>query len=92
MSNLLEKSSRFQEDYTRYQSIIAEMPEGDFKQDVSTLLKRLVGEIKKLDSMHMEMVYTRQLPSMGTDMKQEITTIRRQLETKIKDWSQAQKN
>ena len=92
MSNLLEKSSRFQEDYTRYQSIIAEIPEGDFKQDVSHLLKKLVGEIKKLDSMHMEMVYTRQLPSMGTDMKQEITTIRRQLETKIKDWSQAQKN
>ena len=92
MSNLLEKSSRFQEDYTRYQSIIAEMPEGDFKQDVSHLLKKLVSEIKKLDSMHMEMVYTRQLPSMGTDMKQEITTIRRQLETKIKDWSQAQKN
>jgi hypothetical protein len=92
MSNLLEKSSRFQEDYTRYQSAIAAMPEGDFKQDVSQLLKKLVGEIKKLDSMHMEMVYTRQLPSMGTDMKQEITTIRRQLETKIKDWSQAQKN
>jgi hypothetical protein len=58
---------------------MAEMPEGDFKQDVSQLLKKLVGEIKKLDGMHMEMVYTRQLPSMGTDMKQEITTIRRQL-------------
>ena len=91
MSNLLEKSSRFQEDYTRYQSAIAEMPEGDFKQDVSQLLKKLVGEIKKLDSMHMEMVYTRQLPSMGTDMKQEITTIRRQLETKIKDWNESKK-
>jgi hypothetical protein len=91
MSNLLEKSSRFQEDYTRYQSAIAEMPEGDFKQDVSTLLKRLVGEIKKLDSMHMEMVYTRQLPSMGTDMKQGITAIRRQLENKIKDYQQSKK-
>jgi hypothetical protein len=91
MSNLLEKSSRFQEDYTRYQSIIAEMPEGDFKQDVSTLLKRLVGEIKKLDSMHMEMVYTRQLPSMGGDMKQGITAIRRQLENKIKDYQQSKK-
>jgi hypothetical protein len=91
MSNLLEKSSRFQEDYTRYQSAIAEMPEGDFKQDVSQLLKKLVGEIKKLDSMHMEMVYTRQLPSMGTDMKQEITIIRRQLETKIKDWNESKK-
>jgi hypothetical protein len=65
------------------------MPEGAFKQDVNQLLKKLVGEIKKLDSMHMEMVYTRQLPSMGTDMKQEITTIRRQLETKIKDYQQS---
>ena len=91
MSNLLEKSSRFQEDYTRYQSAIAAMPEGDFKQDVNQLLKKLVGEIKKLDSMHMEMVYTRQLPSMGTDMKQEITIIRRQLETKIKDWNDSKK-
>jgi hypothetical protein len=91
MSNLLEKSSRFQEDYTRYQSIIAEMPDGDFKQDINQLLKKLVGEIKKLDSMHMEMVYTRQLPSMGGDMKQEITTIRRQLETKIKDYQQSKK-
>ena len=91
MSNLLEKSSRFQEDYTRYQSAIAEMPEGDFKQDVSQLLKRLVGEIKKLDSMHMEMVYTRQLPSMGGDMKQGITAIRRQLENKIKDYQQSKK-
>jgi hypothetical protein len=91
MSNLLEKSSRFQEDYTRYQSAIAAMPEGDFKQDVSQLLKKLVGEIKKLDSMHMEMVYTRQLPSMGGDMKQGITAIRRQLENKIKDYQQSKK-
>jgi RNase P/RNase MRP subunit POP5 len=91
MSNLLEKSSRFQEDYARYQSIIEEMPEGDFKQDVSQLLKKLVGEIKKLDSMHMEMVYTRQLPSMGGDMKQGITAIRRQLENKIKDYQQSKK-
>ena len=91
MSNLLEKSSRFQEDYTRYQSIIAEIPEGDFKQDVSQLLKKLVGGIKKLDSMHMEMVYTRQLPSMGSDMKQEIAAIRRQLENKIKDYQQSKK-
>ena len=92
MSNLLEKSSRFQEDYARYQSAIAEMPEGDFKQDVSHLLKKLVGEIKKLDSMHMEMVYSRQLPTMGSEMKQDITAIRKKLETRIKDWSQVQKN
>jgi hypothetical protein len=91
MSNLLQKSSRFREDCDRYQSAIDEMPDGDFKQEVNQLLKKLVGEIKKLDSLHMEMIYTRQLPSMGGDMKQEITTTRRQLETKIKDWNESKK-
>ena len=91
MSNLLQKSSRFQEDCDRYQLAIDEMPDGDFKQDIKQLLNKLVGEIKKLDSMHMEMIYTRQLPSMGGDMKQEITTTRRQLETKIKDWNESKK-
>jgi hypothetical protein len=89
MSNLLQKSSRFQEDCARYQSTIDQMPDGTVKQEVTQLLNKLITEIKKLDNMHMEMVYTRQLPSMGSDMKQEITSIRRQLETKIKDWNQS---
>jgi hypothetical protein len=65
------------------------MPDGNVKQEVNQLLNKLITEIKKLDNMHMEMVYTKQLPSMGSDMKQEITSIRRQLETKIKDWNQS---
>jgi hypothetical protein len=40
----------------------------------------------------MEMVYSRQLPTMGGEMKQDITAIRKKLETRLKDWSQAQKN
>jgi hypothetical protein len=42
--------------------------------------------------MHMEMIYSRQLPTMGSEMKQDITAIRKKLETRIRDWSQAQKN
>ena len=91
MQTSLQKYSRFQEDHTRYQSAINEMPEGDFKKEVGQLLTRLINEIKKLDGMHMEMVYTRQLPTMGGDMKQEITTLRRQLENKLKDWNRAKK-
>jgi hypothetical protein len=37
------------------------------------------------------MVYNRQLPTMGSEMKQDITAIRKKLETRIKDWAQAQK-
>jgi hypothetical protein len=92
MSNLLQKSSRFQEDYERYSTAIDSMPDGAVKQESQQLLNKLVAEIKKLDSMHMEMIYSRQLPTMGNDMKQDITEVRKKLETRLRDWSQAQKN
>lgn len=92
MSNLLQKSSRFQEDYERYFAVIDTMPDGAVKQESQQLLNKLVTEIKKLDSMHMEMIYNRQLPTMGGEMKQDITAIRKKLETRIRDWSQAQQN
>jgi hypothetical protein len=86
MSNLLEKSVRFQEDYNRYQSVISKMPDGNLKQEVNQLLNNLVSEIKKLDHRHMEMINSKQMASVGTEIKQDITTIRKQLELKIKDW------
>ena len=92
MSNLLQRSSRFQEDCEKYRTAIDSMPDGAAKQESQQLLNKLIAEIKKLDSMHMEMVYSRQLPTMGSEMKQDITAIRKKLETRIKDWSQAQKN
>jgi hypothetical protein len=66
------------------------MPVGVVKQESQQLLNKLIAEITKLDSMHMEMIYSRQLPTMGGDMKQDITAIRIKLETILKDWSQAQ--
>ena len=92
MSELLQRSSRFQEDCAKYRTAIGTMPDGPAKQESQQLLNKLIGEIKKLDSMHMEMIYSRQLPTMGGDMKQDITNIRKQLETRIRDWTQAQKN
>jgi hypothetical protein len=68
------------------------MPDGAVKQESQQLLNKLVAEIKKLDSMHMEMIYSRQLPTMGSEMKQDITAIRKKLETRIRDWAQAQQN
>jgi hypothetical protein len=82
----LIKSQKFQEDYNRYQSVILKMPDGNLKQEVIQLLNNLVFEIKKLDYRHMEMINSKQMASVGTEIKQDITTIRKQLELKIKDW------
>ena len=89
MSNLLQ-SSRFLKDCEKYESVIATMPEGNVKNETVQLLQKLIYSIKKLDNMHLEMVYSRQMPTMGGEMKQEITDLRKKLETRIKDWSQAQ--
>ena len=91
MSSLI-KSTRFQEDCAKYRTAIDTMPDGPAKQELQQLLNKLIAEIKKLDNMHMEMVYSRQLPTMGGEMKQDITALRKKLETRLKDWSQAQKN
>jgi len=88
MSNQLQKSSRFQKDCERYRAAIDSMPDGAAKQESQQLLNKLISGIKTLDSMHMEMVYSRQLPSMGSDMKEGITATRKKLETKLKDWLQ----
>jgi hypothetical protein len=85
MSNLLQKSNRFQQDYQRYLDKIQQIPEGEFKQEANGLLNKLVVEVKKLDSMHIEMVITKQIPSMGSDMRQNILSIRQKLDHKLKN-------
>jgi hypothetical protein len=68
------------------------MPEGNVKNETVQLLQKLSYSIKKLDNMHLEMIYSRQLPTMGNEMKDEISDLRKKLETRIRDWSQTQKN
>ena len=68
------------------------MPEGSVKNETVQLLQKLTYSIKKLDNMHLEMIYSRQLPTMGNEMKDEISDLRKKLETRIRDWTQAQKN
>ena len=83
MASLI-KSTRFQEDCERYRTAIDGMPDGPAKQESQQLLNKLIAEIKKLDSMHMELIYTKQLPSMGSDMRQDILTLRKKLDSKLK--------
>jgi hypothetical protein len=87
MSSLI-KSTRFQEDCARYRTAIDTMPDGPAKQESQQLLNKLIAEIKKLDSMHMEMIYTKQMPSMGSDMKQDILSLRKKLDSKLKSLNQ----
>ena len=85
MSNLLQKTQRFQQDHERYLAKINSIPDGELKQEAKELLNKLVAEVRKLDSMHMELIHSRQLPNMGGDIKQDITSLRKKLDHKLKN-------
>lgn len=89
MLNQIRKSKNFQEEYNKFSKVLESMPEGKFKDEYSKLLNKLVSEVRKLDDMHTEMIYTHQLSSMGSDFKETILSIRKQLEAKLKDYNQS---
>jgi hypothetical protein len=81
----IKKSKIFQTDLARYSTIIESMPEGPSKVDLNRLLGSLITEVRKMDEMHIEMIYTKQLPSMGQEFREKIGSIRKQLDQKIKE-------
>jgi hypothetical protein len=83
------KSERFQQEYKKYQSMIDELPDGALKTEMDQLLTKLVREIKSLDNGHLDMIMSRQIPVMAPDIRERITSLRRQLDRKYQDWRSA---
>lgn len=83
------KSERFQQEYKKYQSMIDELPDGALKAEMEQLLTKLVREIKSLDNGHLDMIISKQIPVMAPDIRERITSLRRQLDRKYQDWRSA---
>ena len=60
------------------------MPDGQEKLEAKKLLNDLIYEVKNMDNMFLDMVYAKQLPSLGNDMKSKIASIRKSLDNYIK--------
>jgi molecular chaperone GrpE (heat shock protein) len=43
------------------------------------LINDLIYEVNNMDNMHMDMIYAKQLPSMGNEMRDKISSIRKKL-------------
>lgn len=85
MLNQIRKSKSFQDDLKKYTSVIEKLPEGQDKNALQKLVSNLIQEVKKLDELHVEMIYNKQMPSLGTEKRDTIMSIRKQLESKIKE-------
>lgn len=81
---MLQKTERFQNDVKQYSERIEKLPEGQQKLEAKRLLNDLVYEVKNMDNMYFDMVYAKQLPSLGSEMRDKIISIRKQLDNKLK--------
>jgi hypothetical protein len=82
----LIKSQRFQAEYQTYHAKIEKITNSDTKNQATILLKTLVNEVRKLDNQHQEMFSGNQVPMGLSDARGGIVSIRKKLDTLLKDW------
>jgi hypothetical protein len=56
------------------------------KAEATRLLNDLIFAVKNMDNMYVEMIYAKQLPTQGNEMRNKIVEIRKKLDTKIKQF------
>ena len=81
---MLQTTNRFQNDIARYKESIDKIANEQEKLAATRLLNDLIYEVKNMDNMYVDMVYAKQLPTMGNEMRDKIGSIRKQLDTKLK--------
>ena len=81
---MLQQTERFQTDIKQYREHIDKMVNEQDKLEATRLLNDLIFAVKNMDNMYVEMVYAKQLPTQGDEMRNKIVSIRKQLASKIK--------
>jgi hypothetical protein len=80
---MLQQTERFQNDVKKYHEAIESISEEQERLDAKRLLNDLINEVKNMDNMYVDMIYAKQLPSMGTEMRDKIGSIRKKLDQKL---------
>lgn len=81
---MLQRAERFQTDIKHYQEAIDKITDAGAKLEAEKLLNNLIFEVKGLDITFTDMVYQKQLPSQGNEMRERIAEIRKKLDSRIK--------
>jgi hypothetical protein len=80
---MLQNTERFKNDLARYTEAIDKIPNEQEKLAAKKLLNDLIYEVKNMDNMYIDMVYAKQLPTMGNEMREKIMSIRKKLDKTI---------
>ena len=82
--NSVFQSPAFQSDYKEYSEMISKLPTGKDKTELSGLLTKLVLEVKRIDDMHKEMVYSKTISTTGQEFRNNILELRKDLDSRLR--------
>jgi molecular chaperone GrpE (heat shock protein) len=83
---MLQQTERFQSDVDRYRKSIDKISNEQEKLAATRLLNDLIYEVKNMDNMYVDMVYAKQLPTQGNEMRDKIGSIRKKLDSKLNNY------
>jgi len=86
---LLSTNPRFIKEYKERSEKISKISSEDKKNELTDLLKKLVAEVKAIDSDHQELAFSPKLSSDAASRKQNLITIRKNLFDRVKDCENA---
>jgi len=83
---LLSKSERFLKEYDDFKNRIAKISDPAKKAELSQLLNQLVAEVRAIDNKHGEVNVAGRLPGAVTDIRENLTNIRKALVNKLQGY------
>lgn len=84
MTKGIYSTDRFQNDLKKYKSAVEKISNETEKAEAQKILNDLILNVKRMDNMYLDMVYSGQLTSVGSEMREKILDIRKRLESKLK--------
>jgi flagellar biosynthesis chaperone FliJ len=87
----LLNSEKFQTEYKNYKQQIDSITDLSIKNQLENFLAKLVSQVKALDEDHTEMILSKRA-RLGDDNRDKITELRKILNRKLRDWTEAAKS
>lgn len=87
----IEQSEKFKTEVDNFNKKIESITNENIKTELTGLLRKLIHEVRLIDTQHQELFYGKKLSSTVSDNRQRILEIRKKLVKRISDRDAAQR-
>lgn len=84
-------SPEFKNDLQRFNKEISKISDQSIKEDLEAQVGKLINAVKSLDKQHQELIFSRNIKDADR-YRSKVTQLRKMIETRLRDWKEANPN